>query len=122
MTTPTPVPFSEPPWLCGLPSPYYKESHKQFQKEARKFISKHLLEHALEWDRDEQLPEQVFEAFAKHGWLLPSLPAPLPISWLKKLDIKQIGGVKVEDFDYLHASIYMDEVICHSSTQICAYR
>jgi acyl-CoA dehydrogenase len=43
--------------------------------------------------------------------LLPTLPAPLPVEWLKKLGIHDIlGVVKVEEWDYIHTMIYADEV------------
>ena len=42
--------------------------------------------------------------------LLPALPAPLPVEWLKRLGIADILGVKVEDWDYIHSGIYGDEV------------
>lgn len=65
----------------------------------------------MEWDTAETLPEHVFENFAKAGMLLPSLPAPLPVEWLKRLGIHELlGTVKVEDFDYIHTMIYSDEV------------
>lgn len=69
------------------------------------------MDNALEWDTEETLPEHVFETFAKAGMLLPSLPAPLPVAWLKRLGIHELlGTVKVEDFDYIHTMIYTDEV------------
>jgi acyl-CoA dehydrogenase len=44
--------------------------------------------------------------------LLPTLPAPLPVEWLKKLGIHDIlGVVKVEEWDYIHTMIYADEVL-----------
>ena len=110
------VPFSEPPYLAGLPSPYYKPTHLAWQKACREFVQKNLLDSALEWDTEETIPEHVFETFAKAGMLLPSLPAPLPVEWLKRLGIHKIlGVVKVEDFDYIHTMIYCDEVPCPSS-------
>jgi acyl-CoA dehydrogenase len=114
MAEKTPVPFSDPPWLSGLPSPYYNESHKKWQKAIRSFLWENLHKNALEWDTEEILPESVFKTFAENGMLLPSLPAPLPVEWLKKLGIHDIlGVVKVEDFDYLHMAIYTDEVGHH---------
>jgi hypothetical protein len=108
------IPFSEPPYLAGLPSPYYKPTHLAWQKACREFIQKNLLDNALEWDTAETLPEHVFQDFAKAGMLLPSLPAPLPVEWLKKLGIHELlGVVKVEDFDYIHTMIYCDEVCGH---------
>jgi acyl-CoA dehydrogenase len=98
------VPFSEPPYIVGLPSPYYKETHLKWQKACRKFVDEHLLEKALEWDTAEMVPEHVFQTFAKNGMLLPTLPAPLPVEWLKKLGIHDIlGAVKVEEWDYIRA-------------------
>lgn len=107
----TVVPFSEPPWVAGLPSAYYSDSHRKWQKDIRAFIEEHLLKNAYEWDTNETLPETVFQKFAEAGMLLPSLPAPLPVEWLKKLGIPELlGGLKVEDFDYMHTLIYCDEV------------
>lgn len=43
--------------------------------------------------------------------LIPNLSAPLPIEALKGAGIHELpGGLKVEDFDYLHTSIFIDEV------------
>ena len=42
--------------------------------------------------------------------LIPNLPAPLPVEWLHSVGIKAIGPLKVEDFDYVHFSIYIAEL------------
>lgn len=105
------IPFSEPPYLAGLPSPYYKETHLKWQKACRAFIQENLIDQALEWDTIETLPESVFKKFAAANMLIPSLPAPLPVEWLKRLGIHELLGVlKVEDFDYIHTMIYCDEM------------
>jgi len=107
----TPMPFSDPPHLLGLPSPYYTDSHRRWQKACRAFIAEHLLPHAMDWEREETVPEHLFETFAKHNMLIPNLPAPLPVAWLKKLGIHDIlGVVKVEEWDYMHTGIYVDEM------------
>lgn len=54
------VPFSEPPWLCGLPSPYYNESHWRWQKYCRDFIDENLTKYALDWENAEEVPEEVY--------------------------------------------------------------
>ena len=111
MTTIAPgVPFSEPPWLMGLPSPYYTDSHRRWQKACRAFITEHLLDNALQWDEEGTVPEHVFETFAKANMLLPAMPAPLPVEWLHRLGIRDILGTKVEEWDYFHTAIFMDEV------------
>ncbi|KAJ8108665.1 hypothetical protein OPT61_g8013 [Boeremia exigua] len=105
------IPFSEPSYIAGLPSPYYKETHLRWQKACREFVDKHLIEKGLEWDTEETVPPHVFETFAKANMLLPTLPAPLPVEWLKKIGITDIlGVVKVEEWDYIHTMIYADEV------------
>ncbi|KAL4804638.1 acyl-CoA dehydrogenase/oxidase [Aspergillus unguis] len=104
------VPFAEPPYLRGLPSPYYTEGHRRFQKAAREFIYENLLKHAMEWEKEGTVPEHVFKDFCRANMLLPNLPAPLPVDWLKRLRIHDILGVKVEEWDYLHTGIYTDEL------------
>jgi len=107
------IPFSDPPWIA-LPSPYYNQSHRRWQKTCRAFIEENLLVNAMEWDKEETLPDSVFKKFAENNMLLPALPAPLPVQWLKKLGIHDIlGVVKVEEWDYFHTAIFFDEV-CNS--------
>jgi acyl-CoA dehydrogenase len=105
------VPFAEPPWVRGTPSPYYKESHYRFQKAAREFIEEHLGKRALEWETAEDVPLHVFDEFAAGNFLLPALPAPLPLEWLRKLGVTHMpGNVPIEEWDALHTMIYSDEV------------
>ena len=109
------IPFSEPPYLAGLPSNLYTPSHLSWQKKCRSFIEENLTQHALDWERQEVVPPEVFEKFAAANMLVPSLPAPLPVNWLKKLGVHDIlGVVKIEDWSYVHTAIYVDEVIEHS--------
>ncbi|KAE8338720.1 hypothetical protein BDV24DRAFT_137549 [Aspergillus arachidicola] len=108
--SPNPIPFSEPPYLRNLPSPYYTEGHLRFQKACRAFLWENLISHAAEWEKEGHVPEHVFETFCKHNMLLPNLPAPLPVDWLKRLGIHDILGVRVEDWDYLYTGIYCDEM------------
>lgn len=105
------VPFSEPPYLTGLPSPYHKESHYEWQKACRAWLDEHFTPYCMEWERNEQTPSNVFGDFAAANMLLATLPAPLPVNWLKRLGVFDIlGVVKVEDFDYIHTAIFVDEV------------
>jgi len=106
-----PIPFSEPPWLCGLPSPYFTESHRKWQAAIRPFLQERLHHHAVEWEVAETIPEHVFGEFAADNMLVPALPAPLPVEWLRRLGLgKLMGGLDVADFDYLHGLIYGDEM------------
>ena len=108
---PRPIPFSEPPYLCGLPSPYYTPSHLRWQKACRDFITENLHQHAFDWEREENVPSHVYQTFAEANMLIPTLPAPLPVEWLKRLGVHDIlGVVKVEEWDYIHTAIYCDEL------------
>jgi acyl-CoA dehydrogenase len=65
----------------------------------------------MEWERAGKVPDDVFEKFAKANFLIPQLPAPLPVKWLKRLGMDVLGGgLRAEDFDYMHTVIYFDEV------------
>lgn len=106
------VPFSEPPWLRGLPSPYHDDSHRTLQRECRKFIDENLNRNALEWETAEEVPPHVYSKFAEGNFILPALPSPLPVQWLNRLNITQMpGDIPVENWDALHGMIYTDEVL-----------
>lgn len=95
----------------GFPSPYYNESHRKWQNSCRAFIQEHLHQHAMEWENDGDVPSHVFDTFSKHNMLIPNLPAPLPIAILHQLGIYELlGGLKVEDYDHIHFSIYINEM------------
>ncbi|KAJ9664196.1 hypothetical protein H2198_000414 [Neophaeococcomyces mojaviensis] len=111
MAAPKPVsPLSEPPYLSGLPTAYHKPTHLKFQKACRAFIEKNLMPQAFEWETAETVPDHVFPIFAKAHMLIPNLPAPLPVQWLHRVGIKDILGTPVEEWDYLHTGIYLDEM------------
>ena len=73
-------------------------------------MDEHINPYALQWEEESKIPDSVFETFAKHHMLIPALPAPLPVEWLKKLGIHDILGTKVEEWDYTHMAIYTDEL------------
>ncbi|ATY59875.1 acyl-CoA dehydrogenase [Cordyceps militaris CM01] len=111
-SAPAVLPFSEPPYLAGLPSPYHNDSHRHFQKVARAWISENITKHALEWEREESVPEDLYQRWVAAGFLPATLPAPLPVDWLKRLGIHEMpGSVKVEDWNYTHSAIFADEMM-----------
>ncbi|KJX94586.1 acyl-CoA dehydrogenase like protein [Zymoseptoria brevis] len=106
----TQIPFSDPPYLLGFPSPFYEEKHLKFQKACRAWFEKHFLPNCMEWENAGTLPEDLFDKFNKDNMLVPNLPAPLPVKELHAAGIKHILGTPVEDWDYIHTGIYVDEM------------
>lgn len=107
------IPFSEPPWLSGLPSPIFKPTHHKFQQAIRPLIQKLLHDNAQEWESlHETVPPHVFSQFAAANLLPCALPAPLPATLLKDLaNITHLpGDIPVEEFDALHGVIFSDEM------------
>lgn len=55
--------------------------------------------------------EDLYSRFTAKNFLIPNLSAPLPVKWLHRIGITHLpGGLRVEDFDYLHTLIYVDEM------------
>lgn len=52
----------------------------------------------------------MFDTFAKNNFMIAHLPF-MPLDWLKKLNMDVLpGGLKAEDFDYLHCAIFISEM------------
>lgn len=103
------VPFTDPPHLMGLPSPFYQEKHLKFQKACRAWMEEHFIPYCMEWENSGNLPSDLFAKFNKFNMLLPNMAPPLPVKELHAQGIKDILGTKVEEWDYLHSAIYIDE-------------
>lgn len=43
--------------------------------------------------------------------MVPNLPSPLNVGWLRRVGIHKVGPLPVEDFDYLHSMIYGTEMM-----------
>ena len=105
------IPFEEHPYINNLSSPYYTESHRKWQKTCRAFIDEHISKHAQEWEDKGDVPLSLYYTFAKAGFLPASLPAPLPVKWMKAHGYHELpGGLKIEDYDYFHFLIFADEM------------
>ncbi|UJO16389.1 Acyl-CoA dehydrogenase apdG [Fulvia fulva] len=106
----TQTPFSEPAWLAGFPSPLYRDTHKRFQISCRAWFEKHFLPYCMDWENEGDLPSDLFAKFNQVNMLLPNLCPPLPVDWLHKSGIKDILGTPVEEWDYVHTAIWVDEI------------
>ncbi|CZT16524.1 probable acyl-CoA dehydrogenase [Ramularia collo-cygni] len=105
----TKIPFSDPPYLLGMPSPFYQEKHLRFQKACRAWMEEHFVPFHMDWENEGNLPTDLFDKFNSYNMLVPNLPSPLPVKELHAQGIKDILGTPVEEWDYVHSGIWIDE-------------
>ena len=103
----SPVPYAEPLWLRPqFKSPYFKDSHRAFQKEIRKFVDIHLRPEAQQKEKDgtyvsQELIDKTVELNLLDMRLGPG----------KHLHGKNLFGVlKGEEYDYIHDMIQYQEM------------
>ncbi|OQE05160.1 hypothetical protein PENVUL_c026G02247 [Penicillium vulpinum] len=102
------LPFAEPAWARGCPSPYYKDSHRRLRAAMRVWVEENLIPNTLEWETSPSLPDSLYERAAKDGLIMPMASgASIPQEWRGKYPI--IGGVSPEEWDGFHDLIIHDE-------------
>jgi alkylation response protein AidB-like acyl-CoA dehydrogenase len=90
------IPFCEPAWYQGFPSPYYHEGHAAFRAKVREFVEKEVAPFVDDWIKNGGYPLDLHvKAYAAGigGILYP----------------KEWGGTKPDDFDYFYEQIMWDE-------------
>ncbi|KAL4869904.1 hypothetical protein BDV12DRAFT_195906 [Aspergillus spectabilis] len=104
------IPYAEPPWVCGLPSPYIRDSHRQLQRAMREWVETNLIPHASGWEKSGTLPDDLYKACAEAGILMPmAAGAKIPSEWRDSYPI--IGGIKADEWDGFHDFIIHDEMM-----------
>lgn len=102
------VPYGEPMYLQGFPSPYFKESHHELRKLCRKFIAEEILEDALECEASGDAPDPELRLKCGEVGLVAMVQGPG--EHLKMAPNGLMGGcVKPEEFDYFHELIVQEE-------------
>jgi len=105
------VPYAEASFLSGFRSPYYNESHINFQKALRKFYDEVVVPEALASEESGKVPStELYQKMGAFGiWACRVGPGP----WLRMcVDaglFKLPGGVEPEQFDYFHEKIVAEE-------------
>ncbi|KAK2809005.1 hypothetical protein FQN50_004279 [Emmonsiellopsis sp. PD_5] len=102
------LPWAEPAWYSGRPSPYYNESHFRLRDAVRKWTEENVLDKTEEWQALGKVPDDVYQKCARDGLLLPiafgkSIPeeyANYPI----------IGGIKASEWNGFHDFVLWDEL------------
>src|ERR1700743_365514 len=94
------LPWAEPSWYNGRPSPYYKESHKRLRDTMRKWTEDNFMGHSEEWAAAGKIPDEVYQQCARDGLLVPiSGGRTIPTEWAK---YGIVGGIKAEEWDGFH--------------------
>ncbi|KNE98096.1 hypothetical protein PSTG_08558 [Puccinia striiformis f. sp. tritici PST-78] len=68
------IPFYEPAWYSGVPSPYYKASHLKLQEIARKWTETHLMDQAQNWEENQSIDHATNQQAAKDGLISQCYP------------------------------------------------
>lgn len=104
----SPVPYAEPLWLRPqFKSPYFKQSHRDLQKAVRTFVDTYVRPEAQAKERDgTYISQELIDRMAKENILGMRLG---PGKHLHGLTL--LGGVKGEEFDYLHDLVQAQEFV-----------
>ncbi|CAP79111.1 Pc06g01180 [Penicillium rubens Wisconsin 54-1255] len=111
------IPYAEPPWLCGLPSPYIRDSHRKLQRAMRDWVEKHLTPWHLRTSsrtlqtgkKSSRLPQDLYKACAEAGILMPmAAGATIPQEWRNSYPI--MGDIEASEWDGFHDFIIHDEM------------
>ncbi|KAF2202454.1 acyl-CoA dehydrogenase-like protein [Delitschia confertaspora ATCC 74209] len=112
MTTPSfgsTLPWAEPSWYTGRPSPYYKESHCRLRDAVRKWCDEHVAPYTEEWIEAGAVPPELYQKCAEAGFLVPiAAGKSIPQEWAH---YPIIGGIKAEEWDGFHDFVLWDELV-----------
>mmetsp|Transcript_119884 Transcript_119884/g.208134 ORF Transcript_119884/g.208134 Transcript_119884/m.208134 type:complete len:517 (-) Transcript_119884:64-1614(-) len=102
------LPYAEPMYLQGFPSPYFKESHIELRKRCRKFYAEETLEEALECEASGDAPSPELRMKCGEAGIVAMVQGPG--EHLKMAPNGLMGGcVQPEEFDYFHEMIVQEE-------------
>lgn len=103
------IPFAEPAWYRGIPTPYYQDKHVKWRAKVRAFVEKEMRPNADKWDEAKTFPivEMRKKAYAA-GILSPCWPEELggtppeggwdsfmELIWLDELQRSGVGGANI---------------------------
>lgn len=102
------LPWAEPAWYTGRPSPYYKESHRRLRKAVRDWVEVNVIPNIEYWEVDGKVPDSIYHQCAKDGLLMPiAAGRRIPEEWR---DYPIIGSIKPEEWDGFHDFVLWDEL------------
>ncbi|KAL2850625.1 acyl-CoA dehydrogenase/oxidase [Aspergillus pseudoustus] len=103
------LPWAEPSWYSGRPSPYYNDSHRRLREAVRRWTEENVSGNIEDWEAAGKIPDSVYQKCARDGLLLPlafgsSIPKEFAACAI-------IGGIKAEQWDGFHDSALWDELV-----------
>lgn len=103
------TPYADPPWLSRDISPYYNESHRQLQREAREYVDTNITPFCEEWEEAGVVPQDAIRKHAQLGYMAVSV-YPLAVEQITAMGQRLPGDIKPEDWDGFHDLIVIDEI------------
>ncbi|KAJ6194061.1 LOW QUALITY PROTEIN: acyl-CoA dehydrogenase [Bipolaris maydis] len=102
------IPYAEPPWAQGKPSPYYNDSHRQLRSAMRDWVEKELMPVLEDCEASAQIPDAIYQKAAVAGVLMPAASdAWIPQEWRGKYPV--IEGIAAHQWNGFHDFILHDE-------------
>ncbi|KAK0548442.1 hypothetical protein OC846_003744 [Tilletia horrida] len=118
VTRPT-VPFSEAPWISGLPTPYFgtKPIYPKLREWTRNWEAKHIAPYASKWEEAKEAPASFYQQAAKDGLLFPfALGIRIPQHFKDMVkDVSLPADIEAKDWDAFCDYIVIDE-LCRSGS------
>jgi alkylation response protein AidB-like acyl-CoA dehydrogenase len=103
------APYADPPYLTRGVSPYYRESHRRLQREARRYVDENLIPYCEEWERNGSVPAEVIRKHSDLGYMAVSV-YPLAVDGIKAQRQRLPGDTNPDEWDGFHDLIVIDEV------------
>lgn len=101
------VPYGDPQWYRGFPSPYYNDSHKRVRAAMREFVEREIAPFCHQWDEAKTFPKDLFAKCYKAGFLGSAAGVPWNTEFCGD---NIVAGVKPEEYDAFHSFIIIDEL------------
>lgn len=106
------IPFAEPSWHRGVPTPYYTKKHAEFRNKVRDWVQKNITPFAHQWDEQKSFPiVKLRKSAYAAGVLSPWAPANLggtppdggwdefmDVIWIQELSRLSNAGVVIVMF------------------------
>jgi len=99
------IPFGDPSWYQGAPSPYYNETHAALRAEVRQFVEEKCEPFINEWEKNKFVPHEIYKEMGTRGYL-----AGVVGTYATEFTPYRCASVPAEKWDLFHEFIVTDEI------------